>query len=96
MKTKKVPERRCVGCGISFPKSALIRIVRTPEGDVVLDATGKKNGRGAYICKSAECFRTARKKKRFSASLSSEIPEEILNGLESEIASYEKEAGAPT
>ena len=92
MKMKKVPERRCVGCGESFPKSTLIRVVRTPEEDVVLDVTGKKNGRGAYICKKAECFRTARKKNRFSTNLSVAIPEEILDRLEAEIASCEKEA----
>ncbi len=96
MKNKKVPERRCVGCGTSFPKSELIRVVRTPEGSVVLDATGKMNGRGAYVCKSSDCFRTARRKARVSSNLSAQIPEEVLDRLESEIASYEKEDGAGT
>ncbi|MBQ2468586.1 MAG: YlxR family protein [Clostridia bacterium] len=96
MKAKKAPERRCVGCGESFPKSSLIGIVRTPEGEVVLDVTGRKNGRGAYICKSAECFRTARKKNRFSTNLSAEIPEEIFDRLEREIAACEKEATSST
>ncbi len=96
MKEKKVPERRCVGCGESFPKSTLIRIVKTPEGEVVLDFTGKKNGRGAYICKRTECFRTARKKGRFSSNLSAKIPEEILDRLEKEIASCEKEGATST
>ena len=91
---KKVPQRRCVGCGESFPKSDLLRVVRTPEGEVVLDFTGKLNGRGAYVCKKAECFRTAGKKKRLSSNLSAEIPEEVLERLEREIASYEKEADA--
>ncbi len=89
MKMKKIPERRCVGCGESFPKSALIRVVRTPEGEIVLDATGKKNGRGAYVCRKSECFRTARKKKRFSSNLSAEIPEDVLDRLEREIAECE-------
>ena len=92
MKTKKIPERRCLGCGVSCPKSSLIRVVRTPEGDVVLDATGKANGRGAYICRKSECFRTARKKGRFSSNLSCEIPEEVYDSLEKRVASYEKEA----
>ena len=96
MKVKKVPERRCVGCGESFPKSSLIRVVRTPEGDVVLDVTGRKNGRGAYVCRSAECFRAARRKKRFSTNLSVEIPEEVYDRLEEEISSCEKEAKAST
>ena len=61
---KKIPERRCVGCGESFPKRDLLRVVRTPEGNVTLDATGKANGRGAYVCRRSECFRTARKKRR--------------------------------
>ncbi len=94
MKVKKAPERRCVGCGESFPKSALIRIVRTPEGEVALDATGKKNGRGAYVCRKTECFRAARKKNRFSTNLSAEIPADILDRLEKEIGSCEKEDGS--
>ena len=89
---KTVPMRRCVGCGASYPKKELLRVVRTPEGDVVLDATGKRNGRGAYVCRSSECFRTARKKRRFATNLGAEIPEELLDGLEREIAAYEKEA----
>ena len=84
---KKVPERRCVGCGISFPKSTLIRVVRTPEGEVVLDFTGKKNGRGAYLCRNADCFRAARKKNRIASNLSAEIPEDVLDRIEREIAS---------
>ena len=64
MKEKKIPERRCVGCGISFPKKDLIRVVRLPDGGAELDPTGKKAGRGAYICCSAECLKKARKAKR--------------------------------
>ena len=92
MKMKKVPLRRCVGCGESFPKNELIRVVRTPEGDVKLDLTGKANGRGAYLCRSAACFRAARKKNRLSSNLSAEIPETVLDRLEREIAAAEKEA----
>ena len=91
---KKIPERRCVGCGVSFPKSQLIRVVRTPEGTVELDATGKKNGRGAYLCRSVKCFRAARRKDRLRTNLEISIPEEILDKIEKEIAESEKpEAG---
>ncbi len=89
---KRIPERRCVGCGGSFPKRDLMRVVRTPEGTVTLDATGKANGRGAYVCRRSECFRTARKKRRFASNLGAEIPEEVLDRLEVQIASFEKEA----
>lgn len=88
---KKIPERRCVGCGESFPKRDLLRVVRTPEGNVTLDATGKANGRGAYVCRRSECFRTARKKRRLSSNLGVEIPEEVLDELEARIARFEKE-----
>lgn len=91
MKVRKIPERRCLGCNTSYPKSELIRVVRTPEGNIELDVTGRKNGRGAYICKKAECFRSARKKNRFAQNLNVEIPAEILDGIECQIAEYEKE-----
>lgn len=85
-KKKKTPERRCVGCGESKDKRELIRVVRTPEGDVCLDATGKKSGRGAYICHSLSCFKKARKSKRIEASLNVQIPEEIYEKLENELS----------
>lgn len=91
MNTKKIPERRCVGCGESFPKNSLIRVVRTPEGEVKLDFTGKLNGRGAYVCKKSECFRLARKKRRLSTNLDVQIPEDVLDALEREIERAEKE-----
>lgn len=82
---KKMPERRCVGCGESFPKKTLLRIVRSPDGSVSLDATGKKSGRGAYICKNVQCLRKARKAKRLERNLECEIPDDVYAGLESEI-----------
>lgn len=85
-KKKKTPERKCVGCGESKDKRELIRVVRTPEGDVCLDATGKKSGRGAYICHSLSCFKKARKSKRIETSLSVQIPEEIYEKLENELS----------
>lgn len=91
MKVRKIPERRCLGCNVSYPKSELIRVLRTPEGNIELDVTGRKNGRGAYICKKAECFRIAAKKNRFSQNLGVEIPSEILENIEKQIAEYEKE-----
>ena len=91
---KKIPMRRCVGCGESFPKKSLVRVVRTPEGEITLDDTGKLNGRGAYVCRSSECFKTARKKRRFASNLGSGIPEELLDSLEERIKAWEKEGSA--
>jgi Predicted nucleic-acid-binding protein implicated in transcription termination len=82
---KKIPERRCVGCGESFPKKTLLRIVRAPDGGVSLDVTGKKSGRGAYICKNVQCLRKARKAKRLERNLECEIPDDIYAGLEAEL-----------
>lgn len=90
MKTKKIPERRCLGCGESFPKSSLIRVVRTPESTVELDTTGRRNGRGAYLCPKSKCFKIARKKKRFSQNLEVDVPEEILNKIEKQIEELER------
>ena len=83
---KKIPERKCVGCGESKEKRALIRVVRDPEGNISLDAGGKKSGRGAYICPDPNCFRKARKSKRLESNLKSVIPEEIYDRLEAEIS----------
>ena len=81
---KKIPERRCVGCGEKKSKRELIRIVRLAgDGGVELDPTGKKSGRGAYICPSKACLKKAR--KRLESNLECEIPEEIFKKLEDEI-----------
>ena len=82
---RKIPTRRCTGCGEHFPKNTLIRVLRTPEGEVVLDLTGKKNGRGAYICKSAACLKKARKSKRIEASLECAISDELYERMEEEL-----------
>lgn len=82
MKEKKIPERRCVGCGISFPKKDLIRVVRLPDGGAELDPTGKKAGRGAYICRGAECLKKARKAKRLERNLEVTISDEVYEELE--------------
>ncbi|MGI6031749.1 MAG: RNase P modulator RnpM [Eubacteriales bacterium] len=85
MPPKKIPMRRCLGCMESKPKKELIRVVRSSEGELSIDFTGKKNGRGAYICRSAECFRKAVKAKRFERAFSCAIPEEIVESLEKEL-----------
>ena len=83
---KKIPVRRCVGCGEHFPKGELVRVLRTPDAEVVLDLTGKKSGRGAYICKKAACLKKARKSKRIETSLECPIPEEVYDRMEEEIS----------
>lgn len=83
---KKVPIRRCVGCGEHFPKGELVRVLRTPEGEVVLDLIGKKSGRGAYICKKVSCLNKARKSKRIETSLEVTIPTEVYDRMEEEIS----------
>ena len=69
MHEKKIPMRKCTGCGEMKPKKELIRVVRSPEGAISLDATGKSSGRGVYICRSAECLKKARKSNALSRSL---------------------------
>ena len=90
LKKKKVPQRRCVGCNETKEKRELIRVVRTPEGDVCLDLTGKKSGRGAYICHSAACFKKARKSKRIEQNLEVHIPEELYDKLEAQLCEEAK------
>ena len=82
IKKKKIPTRQCLGCGEHRPKAELLRVVRSPEGAVSLDFTGKKSGRGAYICKNVACLHQARKKRSLSRSLECEIPDEVYASLE--------------
>ena len=89
MKTKKIPMRMCLGCGEMKPKRELIRGVKSKEGDISLDLTGKKSGRGAYICKSVECFEKARKARKFERSFSCMISEDIYNSMEGELRENE-------
>ncbi len=79
---KKIPVRMCSGCMQRFPKKELIRVLRTPGGEILLDATGKKSGRGAYICHKAECLKKARKAKRLERALESQITDETYARLE--------------
>ena len=86
---KKIPVRQCVGCREMIPKNELLRVIRTPEEEVVLDSTGKKNGRGAYICKSMDCLKKAAKSKGLERSLKVSIPEEVYDKLEKEMCDLE-------
>ena len=85
MTERKIPVRKCVGCMEHSGKKELIRIVRSKDGEVALDVTGKKNGRGAYICKDVQCFNKARKKKSLERALKHAIPDEIYERLETEL-----------
>ncbi len=91
MQEKKVPERKCLGCGRPFPKKTLLRVVRSPEGAIAFDVTGKMSGRGAYVCKKLTCLKKARKVKRLERALDCEISQEIYDRLEVEITGIEKE-----
>lgn len=86
---KKIPERKCLGCGISKPKGELARVVRDPDGNVSLDLTGKKSGRGAYVCKSVECLKKCRKRKSIERSLEVTILDELYSLIEQELAENE-------
>ena len=88
-KVKKVPERKCLGCMQAFPKKELIRVVRTPENEVCVDLTGKKSGRGAYICKSLGCLKKARRSKRIDKSLDCTVPDEVYDRMEKELSENE-------
>ena len=81
---KKIPVRQCVGCGEMKNKKEMMRVLRTPEGETVLDKTGKKSGRGAYLCISKECLQKARKNKGLERSFKMSIPNEVYDSLEKE------------
>lgn len=87
---KKTPMRMCLGCGEMKPKKSMIRIVKSPEGEISLDLTGKKAGRGAYICRSCECFEKARKARRFEKAFSCRIEDEIYDKMEGELSENEQ------
>ncbi|MGN6710621.1 hypothetical protein SAMN02745136_04384 [Anaerocolumna jejuensis DSM 15929] len=82
---KKIPQRQCIGCGEMKNKKEMIRVIKTPEDIIMLDATGKKNGRGAYLCKSEECFVKAMKSKGLERSLKVNIPGEVYEELKKEL-----------
>ena len=78
---KRIPMRQCLGCREETPKPALLRVVRSPEGEVSLDSRGKKPGRGAYVCPNAECLRRAVKSRALDRALETKIPDEVMERL---------------
>lgn len=86
---KKVPMRQCVGCGEMKSKKEMMRVLKTAEDGIVLDVTGKKNGRGAYLCISEECLKKARKSRGLERSFRMSIPEEVYDILEKEFKEIE-------
>ena len=89
MQQRKIPLRHCLGCNESKPKKELVRVVRSPEGEISLDLVGKKPGRGAYLCPSAQCLAKARKAKRLERALDTQIPPEVYESIEREIQGAE-------
>ena len=89
MKQKKIPMRKCNGCGEQKPKKELVRIVKSPEGEVSLDLTGKASGRGAYICNNADCLQKARKSHRIDKAFEIAIPDEVYEQMLTEISKDE-------
>lgn len=82
MQQKKIPMRKCVGCNQSKPKKELIRIVKSPDGEISIDPTGKKSGRGAYICTDPECFKKMRKSKRLDKAFETAVPDAVYEEIE--------------
>ena len=89
MKQKKIPLRMCSGCGEHKPKKELVRVVKSPEGEVSLDLSGRKPGRGAYICPALECLKKSRKARRLERAFSCQIPDAVYDAMEKELADSE-------
>ena len=90
-KAKKIPIRQCLGCNEHKPKPQLLRVVRSPEGEVTLDFVGKKAGRGAYLCRDVKCLRRARKSGRIGRVLECESPEAVYDAMEAELEAHEND-----
>lgn len=88
-KAKKIPLRKCLGCMQSFPKKELVRVVKKPDGEVVIDLKGKTSGRGAYVCRNQACLKKAIKAKRLQSNLEVELSEELLLELAKELDEVE-------
>lgn len=88
MSTKKIPLRQCIGCGEMKNKKEMIRVLKTSEDEIVLDTTGRKNGRGAYLCPSMDCFKKAVKSKGLERSFKMAIPKEVYETLEKEMEQF--------
>ena len=91
VKPKKIPMRMCLGCSEMKPKKELVRVVKSKEGVISLDLTGKKAGRGAYICADAECLKKARKARRLEKSFACRIDDDIYDAMEKELNSGEQQ-----
>lgn len=89
MQQRKIPLRKCMGCNEMKPKKELVRVVRSKEGEVSLDLTSRKAGRGAYVCPSSSCLSKARKARRFERALQCQIPEEVYDRMEEEMQENE-------
>lgn len=89
MRTRKIPQRKCVACQEMMPKKELIRIVRSPQGEIQIDLTGKKPGRGAYLCGKVACFKLAKKSKAFERALKTPVGADIYDRLEAEFIQVE-------
>lgn len=82
---KKIPMRMCTGCGEMKPKKELVRVVKSPEGEISIDRTGRSPGRGAYVCPNPECLKKSKKSRRLEKVFASQIPEEVYDALEKEL-----------
>ena len=91
MSVKKIPLRQCIGCGEMKSKKEMIRVIKTAEGEILLDATGRKNGRGAYLCQSMECFKKAVKGRGLERSFKMAIPREVYETLEKEMEEIDRQ-----
>ena len=91
---KKIPMRQCLGCREMKPKRELLRVVRSPEGEVSLDTRGKKPGRGAYVCPNADCLKKAVKTRALSRALETEIPDEVMQCLAADLEDDKDGQGA--
>ncbi len=91
MMQKKVPMRQCVGCNTSRPKKELVRVVKAPTGEITMDLTGKKPGRGAYLCPDPACLTKARKKKALERGFAQQIPDEVYESLAHQLEDAKKE-----
>ena len=91
MSVKKIPLRQCIGCGEMKSKKEMIRVNKTADGEILLDATGRKNGRGAYLCPSMECFKKAVKGRGLERSFKMAIPREVYETLEKEMEEIDRQ-----
>ena len=91
MSVKKIPLRQCIGCGEIKSKKEMISVTKTADGEILLDATGRKNGRGAYLCPSMECFKKAVKGRGLERSFKMAIPREVYETLEKEMEEIDRQ-----